>query len=82
MNLETRLKAVTIRELAKRLKVTKDLIVSWRNGRYPPKRYWPRLTAAGICTAAELAAWRPRRPARYSLRGMRVYSLEEYAAKD
>lgn len=68
--------------LARRICVGKRHLNLWCQGRvYPPKRLWPALTAAGICSAAELAAWRPRRPARYSLRGMRVYGLAEYAAK-
>lgn len=64
------------------LGVSKTELSAWQTGRrFPPRKYWPKLTAAGICTAADLAAWRPRRPARYSLRGARVYSLAEYAAK-
>lgn len=68
--------------LAKELGVAKRALGLWSQGRtYPPKRCWPRLVAAGICTAAELAAWRPRRPRRYSLRGVRVYDLAEYAGQ-
>lgn len=67
---------------AAHLGVSKPQLAAWQTGRkFPARKYWPRLTAAGICTAAELAAWRPRRPRGYSLRGARVYSLAEYAAK-
>lgn len=73
---------LTQRALARQLGLRLTALNRWCQGRaYPPKRYWPVLAAAGICTAADLAAWRPRRPARYSLRGARVYGLAEYAAK-
>lgn len=68
--------------MARRLGIRKRSLNLWMQGRtFPPKHCWGLLVTAGICTAAELAAWRPRRPQKYSLRCMRVYSLSEYAAK-
>lgn len=67
---------------ARQLGVGKGALSLWIQGkRYPPKRYWLRLVAAGICTELELQAWRPSRPKRYSLRGVKLIPLAEYASR-
>ena len=74
--------AGSLQAFAAELGVSKTELSAWRTGRkFPARKYWPKLTAAGICTASDLASWRPRRPQKYSLRGVRVCSLAEYAAK-
>lgn len=58
----------------------------WMNAKsLPARKYWPRLVAAGVCAKEKLKDLAARRaaakPKKYSLRGMRIYPLSEYAAR-
>ena len=77
------------RRLAKLLHIGHGPVNRWLSkGRFPKRKEWPNIIAAGIATEAELLAWRPRRdpnrpkPPSYWVRGARTYSLGEYAARD
>lgn len=73
-------------DMAAALKVQLVQVNSWMKAKnLPARKYWPRLIAAGVCTKEKLKDLAARRaaakPKMYSLRGMRIYPLSEYAAR-
>lgn len=73
--------------LARHLGISSSKVFAWLNGsKFPPSKYARKLVDAGVLTVAELATMRPprkprvRTPASF-VRGIRVYSLAEYAAR-
>lgn len=69
--------------LAFSLGIGYGVLSQWLNGRKLPNRKQRRnLVAEGVLSFADAAALKPvRKPRGYSLRGVRVYTLQEYAAR-
>ena len=82
-------KSIGQRGLRALLRADQRQVRAWLSkGRFPKRSYWARIIAAGIATETELLEWRPRRkprsgvkPASYFIRGARVFSLAECAAR-
>lgn len=73
-------------DTAARLGVAKWQVIRWNNGEgLPARKFWPVLVSNGVCSKQDLKDLAARRsalrPRKYSLRGMRIYPLSEYAAR-
>jgi len=72
---------------ARKLCLSVVILSAWLNrARFPLRKHWPAIVGVGIAAESELLAWRPKREHRphspsYWVRGARVFTLAEYAAR-